>query len=295
MSQPVPEQTIQYKGAFTDSTRWTDFKNRPDDIFVCTPPKSGTTWMQAICALLVFQTPDLKVNPAAISPWIDAAFSPIEDVLALLEKQTHRRIIKTHTPLDGIPFFPECQYICVYRDPRDVYLSFRSHIENMKLDIPKAMLEKSPEVGFREWVATDFAPGEEAGPSLGSILHHLKSFQAFESLPNIGLYHYSDLTKDLTSEMQAIADQLGIQVDSELLPRLAESASFRNMKSNAKDFAPGVDADFWHDSGRFFNKGTSGQWRDVISAIGNKEFAAALARGLSPDRAQWLMAGWSAS
>lgn len=29
--------------------------------------------MQAICASLVFQTPDLQVNPATISPWLDAA------------------------------------------------------------------------------------------------------------------------------------------------------------------------------------------------------------------------------
>jgi hypothetical protein len=69
-----PARIHVYKGTFTDSSRWADFEHRPGDIFVCTPPKCGTTWTQAICALLIFQTPDLKINPATISPWLDSIF-----------------------------------------------------------------------------------------------------------------------------------------------------------------------------------------------------------------------------
>jgi hypothetical protein len=71
-----PERLRHYKGLFTDSARWDGFEHRADDIFVCTPPKCGTTWMQTICALLIFQTPDLEVNPASISPWLDANIKP---------------------------------------------------------------------------------------------------------------------------------------------------------------------------------------------------------------------------
>ena len=52
------------------------------------------------------------------------------DVFADLEAQTHRRFIKTHTPLDGIPNDPAVTYICVGRDPRDVGLSMDHHIDN---------------------------------------------------------------------------------------------------------------------------------------------------------------------
>jgi len=290
----LPERLHVYKELFTDSTRWADFKHRAGDIFVCTPPKCGTTWTQAICALLVFQTPVLLVNPATISPWLDAIFEPIEEILAMLDEQTHRRIIKTHTPLDGIPYFEDCEYVCVYRDPRDSFFSLRSHTDNMKLELPKTAPDATPQEAFRLWLETHYEPGEEQGPSLGSITHHLNTFRKFESLPNIGLYHYSDLKRDLPAEMQRIAAQLEIEVDAQLLTQLAETASFANMKQNAENFAPGAGRDIWHDSARFFNKGTSGQWRDVITEEDEKEFDERLGQLLPADVARWLLGGYGA-
>ena len=43
-----------YRNAVMDNARWTGFEPRPDDIFVCTPSKCGTTWMQTIVANLLW-------------------------------------------------------------------------------------------------------------------------------------------------------------------------------------------------------------------------------------------------
>ena len=32
-----------------------------------------------------------------------------------------------HTPLDGLPYYPEVRYIFCGRDPRDAFLSFVDH------------------------------------------------------------------------------------------------------------------------------------------------------------------------
>jgi hypothetical protein len=41
-----------------DSARWEDFRFRPGgDLVITTPAKCGTTWMQTICGLLIFQDP----------------------------------------------------------------------------------------------------------------------------------------------------------------------------------------------------------------------------------------------
>ena len=44
----------RYRSDEEDSARWTGFPFRDGDIVISTRSKSGTTWMQMICALLVF-------------------------------------------------------------------------------------------------------------------------------------------------------------------------------------------------------------------------------------------------
>jgi len=61
------------------------------------------------------------------SPSIDARFTPVEDLLAHLDGQRHRRFIKTHLPADCVPIFEECKYIAVYRDGRDTLMSWANH------------------------------------------------------------------------------------------------------------------------------------------------------------------------
>ena len=122
---------LRYEGRVYDSSRWDGFELRPGDIIISTPPKCGTTWTQMICALLVLQEPELPLPLDTLSPWIDMVTRARKEVFADLAAQTHRRFIKTHTPLDGIPNDPTVTYICVGRDPRDVALSMDHHIDNM--------------------------------------------------------------------------------------------------------------------------------------------------------------------
>src|SRR6516162_5434364 len=94
----------RYTGLIYDSARWEGFVFRPGDIVISTPPKCGTTWTQMICALLIFQTPDLPDSLDRLSPWLDMLTRSREDVFADLDAQTHRRFIKTHTARDGLPW-----------------------------------------------------------------------------------------------------------------------------------------------------------------------------------------------
>ena len=52
-------QPVHYPSEDDDSARWLEFPFRRGDIVISARSKSGTTWMQMICALLVFQTTDL--------------------------------------------------------------------------------------------------------------------------------------------------------------------------------------------------------------------------------------------
>jgi aryl sulfotransferase len=60
-------------------------------------------------AELVFRGADVVAHE--VSPWLDLAFIPFKDISERLESQTHRRLIKTHLPLDALVFSPKARYI----------------------------------------------------------------------------------------------------------------------------------------------------------------------------------------
>ena len=204
----------RYLSVVFDSARWDGFEFRADDIVISTPPKCGTTWTQMIVALLVLQTPDIG-NLARVSPWLDMLTREHAEVLADLEAQTHRRLIKSHTPLDGLPFDPDVTYIFVGRDPRDVFMSWDNHLANMDVvamiaarekavgldDIADKLAEGPPvfaenEVDrFWEWVDDDTPVTE--GLNLHATLHHLTTFWDARNQPNVVALHYADLLAHL--------------------------------------------------------------------------------------------------
>lgn len=98
-----------------DSSRWERFQFRDDDIVISTPSKCGTTWMQNIVGMLVLDRPVLDTPIGTLSPWLDMLVRTDEEVFDLLDAQQHRRWIKTHTPLDGLPLHPTVTYITVIR------------------------------------------------------------------------------------------------------------------------------------------------------------------------------------
>src|SRR5947209_14399577 len=89
--------------------------------------------MQTLCAYLILGT-ELDRPLADISPWLDMQINAPADVLAMLDAQDHRRFIKTHTPLDGLPWDDRVTYICVGRDPRDVAMSWDNHLANINFE-----------------------------------------------------------------------------------------------------------------------------------------------------------------
>lgn len=60
-----------YKTWLNDSTRWEHYTPRNDDVLIATYAKCGTTWMQRIMSLLIFQSPE-PCHVHEVSPWVDS-------------------------------------------------------------------------------------------------------------------------------------------------------------------------------------------------------------------------------
>ena len=291
MSEVLPQRETHYKTDNSDSARWDHFTGRDDDIFVCTPARCGTTWTQTLCCLLLFGWRDFTIKPSDVSPWYDSVFYPVEAVNAVLEAQDHRRLIKTHTPLDGIPYNPKSTYVTVFRDPRDMFFSLRHHMDNFE----RADFTLDPDADvsgpFREWLGMPTGEGVSATRSFAHLVAQFQGYKRFEHLGNIHFFHYSDMKRNLPAEIARLAHVLDIAVTADDIAQICHIADFKNMRGNAAQFTPYAGIGFWKRDENFFNKGVSGQWQDSLGSEDLALYDERLAALLGAEDAAWLQDG----
>ena len=279
----------RYRSLVMDSARWEGFAFRDDDIVISTPPKCGTTWMQTLCAMLVLDTVELPRPLSEISPWLDMQTTSPAEITARLEAQQHRRIVKTHTPPDGLPTADGVTFLFVGRDPGDVALSWAGHWANLDLDALVAAratavgLDDLPELGpppppppddpvARFWQWADGEPGQHAGFPLVSVLDHLRQAWELRDRPGVGLFHYHDLVADLPGQVRRLAGVLGVDVDEERVRAIADAATFDAMKRDPERFVPDLAHGIWRSNGDFFREARVGGWRSLLDADGQRRY-----------------------
>jgi hypothetical protein len=285
----------RYTSPDEDSARWHGFPFRDGDIVISTRSKSGTTWVQMICALLVFGGPDLPRSLAELSPWLDWEVEPRDEVVARLAAQRHRRIIKSHTPLDGLPLDERATFVVVARHPLDAAVSLyhqgdnldRARLAQLTGSAPPAA-EARPSVGawLRQWIAWDGAPAERLD-SLPGMIHHAADAWVRRDRSNVVLVHYDDLVADLPAEMGRLAGRLDIDVDAAQVGELARHATFTAMRDRATAVAPdrlGV----LREPSRFFRRGTSGAGDELLTPVELAAYRRRVARLGPADAVAWL-------
>lgn len=301
----LPARTRVYRCHHLDSTRWDGIVPRPDDIVITTSLKAGTTWTQRIVSLLVFQSVALPDTLHRVSPWPDARFVlPTADMLAIVEGIRHRRFLKSHVALDGLPYRETTKYIYVGRDTRDVFMStwnhvraytpFARHLLNSGEHAPAEPFHEPPDDVrdfWRLWIGRATYPWESDGFPYWSHHHHARSYWDFRHLPNLLLVHYNDLKADLPGQMRRIARFLEIDVPEATWPELTEAATFAAMKAAPETLGQEMDLIFEGGADRFLYKGTNDRWRDVLTREDLALYEAAATRTLTPELQRWLERG----
>lgn len=293
-----------YRSWTTDSRRWAHYRPRDGDVIIATYPKCGTTWMQRIVDLLVFQSPEPRsINE--VSPWIDRSISPIESVMEQIEKQAHRRFLKSHLPFDGLPYFEAVRYIHVARDGRDACMSYFNHcsaytasmyaaLDQAAAEDMRAPAPRCPDdvrIFWHDWLTRGIEPGSDDGfPGL-SFFDFENTWWRARSRENVLLVHYNDLKEELEGEMRRIAAFLSIDVEEGSWAPIVRAATFEEMKRDGEALLPQLGTLIEGGSQRFLYKGSNGRWREVISAaelaLYENKAASRFTRGL----ASWIEGG----
>lgn len=302
MPKLIKAPTRQVRSRIFDSARWDRYQPREDDIIIATYSKCGTTWMQRIVSMLLFQS----AAPLPIwdlSPWPDMRlFGPIEAELAKAEAQTHRRYFKTHLPLDAIPIYAGVKIVHVARDGRDAAMSLHNHLANFRPELVagvNAVSRADPKFGndyaipqdpaqfFSEWIDDGGGQGD-AGAGFYVVENSYWNARAND---NLLLVHYNDLKADRAGEMRRIADFLGIETPGPLWQEMVAAAGFDAMKEQGNALIPAASA-LWEDGpARFLNKGTNGRWQTVVSKDDLQRYDSEVKKQFAPELARWLEHG----
>ncbi len=284
------EPQTRYEGTITNSSRWDHYVPRTGDVIVSTPPKSGTTWTQAIVALLFSGDPNVDVNPSHNAPWFDNKMTEVSELVTRLESQPGRRQVKTHTPLDGVPIWDEVSYITVYRHPIDVHFSSRKHVANYRpeiadfLGITEEKFPSDPRESFQMFIQGDDL---DHGSLKTIAAHYLRSLE-FDDRKNFLRLHYADMKRNLAGQMSRVAAHIGISHSKTTMQQLAKAATFENMKANSSRFTLAAGQEFWHSDRDFFDSATSNKWEGVLTEDDLSNYEEAISEYLSPEQRSWL-------
>jgi hypothetical protein len=196
-----------------------DYVPRPDDIFIVTYPRSGTTWMQMILYQL---TTDRRMDFPHIAeycPWFERSLRSARG----FETRPAPRIFKSHLAYRHIPKGP-CKYIYVARDGRDVALSCYHLCRNYN--------------GYQGTFAEFFDHFLRGQDEFGSWFRHVRGWWAHRHDPNVLFLTYEELTRDLEGCLRKIIAFCGFDVPPERLPVILERCSFASMKRTRASSTP---------------------------------------------------------
>ena len=236
-----------------------DMKWRPDDIWIVTYPKCGTTWTQQIVRLIINRGKDNKINLTNAVPWVEG-FTSIPDVgfkyHVDIDKMASPQAFKSYFSYDILPCGSPCdmpgKYIYVVRNPRDVAVSYFYHDRAV------------PVYPLYEW-NDQFEKFLKGDVDFGDYFDHVLSWWAHKDDDNVLILKYEDMKKDLPSAVAIIANFIGQDISKELVEETAHRTTFENMKEDNSANHEWMKKLRRPNEADFMRKGVIGDWKNYFT------------------------------
>ncbi|MBL8063803.1 MAG: sulfotransferase domain-containing protein [Anaerolineales bacterium] len=185
---------------FATSEGWQmglDYKPGPTDVFIVTPPKCGTTWMQQIVHGLRTRGSMEFDEISRVVPWINMAYDCGIDIYE--PQVASPRAFKTHLTLNEAP--QGGRYIVILRNPHDALISHFYFFEGFFFEKGSIDLET---------FAREFYIPRQA------IFNHINALWSRRKDENVLPLCYENIKADLPKTIERVAEFIGIPLDDEL-------------------------------------------------------------------------------
>ena len=231
----------------------------PEDVFVATQMRCGTTWMQQIVYQIVTRgrgefTETGRSHMYAISPWIEGVNS-VSMSAAPIVGDPPSRIIKTHLPASHCPYSAAAKYIYVARNPVSCFASI--------LDFNRSMAGPFvPAVdNMAAWFTSDrmyWLPWPR----------HVEGWWEWsQSRANVLFVHFEEMKASLANVIDRVAAHIGVALSADEGALVEARCTFEYMKAHEEWFEMAPPTMFSVRSGQFLASGSATRDKDVTPEI----------------------------
>ncbi|OMO90850.1 hypothetical protein COLO4_18831 [Corchorus olitorius] len=247
------------------------FKPEPGDIFICSHPKSGTTWLKALTFAIINRHRyhfDDSSNPLLSKGPHDCVFFLEQRKFIGKFRQPGVPLIATHTPYSSLPKSvldsDDCKIVYICRDPKDTFVSLFHFIDKRR---PKHIEPVSIEQGFEL-----FCEGKSIfGPIWDHILGYWKA--SLERPNKVMFLKYEDMRKDSALYVKKLGEFMGYSFSAEeqhnvTLQKIVELCSFENLRGlEVNKTGVQVNRIVPHPVANqdYFRKGKVGDWSNYLT------------------------------
>uniref|UniRef100_A0A182F4F5 AAA+ ATPase domain-containing protein n=1 Tax=Anopheles albimanus TaxID=7167 RepID=A0A182F4F5_ANOAL len=237
----------------------TDFEVRPDDVWVASYPKSGTTWCQEmvwlICNELNFEAARAETLRTRF-PFLDVSL--IHDINSnsfakVREMERRPRFIKTHLPVSMLPksyWKAKPKTVYIKRNPKAVGVSYYHHSRRI----------------FYRGTMENFIQSFIQEHHFYSPIHaHVIEYHELRDCDNVLLISYEEMKHDLASVVERVCQFFGKSYSESQLSNLYEHLSFDSMLNNKACNYESHTATVDNSDLRFLRKGKTDSWKEELS------------------------------
>jgi hypothetical protein len=225
------------------------YRPRPDDIFIVTYQKSGTTLMQMLLYQLTTSGEMDIPHILSVSPWFEADLMNGGGPVDFFESLPSPRFFKSHLPYGKLP--RNGRFIYIARDVRDVAVSAFHH--------QRLATGRDHDLGrFVDRFLRDQM-------NLPSWYKHLESWWPHRDDENVLFLTYEQVLGDLPGTVRKVAEFCRIELDEKELPRIVERCGIDFMKRYKETFDPRLRR-YTTKPVEFVRKGIAGAGREELTA-----------------------------